>query len=522
MILMKKAQEKLNSKSVNWFLIKTRQFVMHSIKSLSVLLTFLLFVSFLYANENSDVALVKAFRNLSFNQPLFLTHSRDGSNRIFVVQQDGFIKVFENSPEAAKAETFLNIQNKITAGGEMGLLGLVFHPDFANNDSFYVNYTVGFGGQRRTVIARYTLMPGQPGRADPNSERILLEINQPASNHNGGMMQFGPDGYLYIAIGDGGGSGDPGDNSQDRKTLLGNILKIDVDSISGGVQYGIPPDNPFVGNTRDYREEIFAWGLRNPWRFSIDFETGEIWAGDVGQTRQEEIHLIEKGDNLGWNIMEGFECFNKNNFNNPLNSCDQNGLTLPIVDHGRNVARAITGGYIYRGAARPEFTGAYIYGDFETGRIWMLRYENSQVTADSLLLNTNLFISSFGIDAQNELYILDYLAGEIYKFEPTPVTGINEPNQPDFFQLAQNYPNPFNPTTTISYRLEKTAKVELTIYNTAGQKVITLLDINQQAGEYQVKWRGASDSGDRVTSGVYFYKFQAGDLTQTRKMILLQ
>ena len=167
-------------------------------------------------------------------------------------------------------------------------------------------------------------MPGQPSRADPNSERILLEINQPASNHNGGMMQFGPDGYLYIGVGDGGGSGDPDDNSQDRKTLLGNILRIDVDSISDGLQYGIPPYNPFVGNTQDYREQIFAWGLRNPWRFSIDFETGEIWAGDVGQRRQEEIHLIEKGDNLGWNIMEGFECFNKNNFTNPLSSCDQN------------------------------------------------------------------------------------------------------------------------------------------------------------------------------------------------------
>jgi len=485
-------------------------------------LTILLFALPLFSAENNDVTLVKAFPNLSFNQPLFLTHGNDGSNRIFVVQQDGLIKVFENSPEVTQADTFLNIQDKISTADEMGLLGLAFHPDYATNDSFYVNYTVGSGGQRRTVIARYTLMPGQSNQADPNSERILLEINQPASNHNGGMMQFGPDGYLYIAVGDGGGSGDPDDNSQDRKTLLGNILKIDVDSISDGLQYGIPPDNPFVGNTLGYREEIFAWGLRNPWRFSIDFETGEIWAGDVGQRRQEEIHLIEKGDNLGWNIMEGFECFNKNNFTNPLSSCDQNGLTLPIIDHDRNVARSITGGYIYRGAERPELTGAYIYGDFETGRIWMLRYENSQVTIDSLLLDTPLFISSFGIDAQNELYILDYFAGEIYKFEATPVTGINDPNQPDFFQLAQNYPNPFNPTTTISYRLEKTARVELAIYNTAGQKVTTLLDTNQHAGEYKVKWHRENDSGDIVASGVYFYKFQAGDVIQTRKMLLLR
>ncbi|MCH8957063.1 T9SS type A sorting domain-containing protein, partial [candidate division KSB1 bacterium] len=164
----------------------------------------------------------------------------------------------------------------------------------------------------------------------------------------------------------------------------------------------------------------------------------------------------------------------------------------------------------------------YVYGDFETGIIWMLRYENDQVTADSLLLNTNLFISSFGIDGQNELYILDYFAGEIYKFAPTPVTGIDDPNQPELFQLAQNYPNPFNPTTTISYRLGKTSKVELTIYNTAGQKVTTLLDADQQAGEYQMKWHGENSSGQRVASGVYFYKFQADDLIQTRKMILLR
>ncbi|MCH8021043.1 PQQ-dependent sugar dehydrogenase, partial [candidate division KSB1 bacterium] len=180
-----------------------------------ILLTTLLFSLPLFSTENNDVILVKAFPNLSFNQPLFLTHSNDGSNRIFVVQQDGFIKVFENSPQVTKADTFLNIQNKITTASEMGLLGLAFHPDYANNDSFYINYTVDFGGSRRSVIARYTVMPGQPSRADPNSERILLEINQPASNHNGGMMQIGPDGYLYIGVGDGGGSGDPDDNSQD-------------------------------------------------------------------------------------------------------------------------------------------------------------------------------------------------------------------------------------------------------------------------------------------------------------------
>ncbi|MCH7755366.1 PQQ-dependent sugar dehydrogenase [candidate division KSB1 bacterium] len=486
-----------------------------------ILLTTLLFSLPLFSTENNDVILVKAFPNLSFNQPLFLTHSNDGCNRIFVVQQDGFIKVFENSPQVTKADTFLNIQNTITTDIEMGLLGLAFHPNFANNDSFYINYTVDFDGSRRSVIARYTVMPGQPNQADPNSERILLEINQPFVNHNGGMLQFGPDGYLYIGLGDGGGSGDPLQHGQDRTTLLGSILRINIDSSSANLKYAIPADNPFPGNTEGFREEVFAWGLRNPWRFSIDFETGQIWGGDVGQRRIEEVNLIQSGKNYGWRTMEGTECFNPDNFTNPLSACDTTGLVLPIKEHPRNVARSITGGYIYRGTDRPELSGAYIYGDFETRRIWILRYENGQVTADSLLLNTNLFILSFGIDGQNELYILDYFAGEIYKFEATPATGIDDPNQPEPFQLAQNYPNPFNPTTTISYRLEKTARVELTIYNTAGQKVTTLLDEKKQAGEYQVKWQGKNDSDDRVASDVYFYKFQA-DVIQTRKMILLR
>lgn len=487
-------------------------------------LSIFLFILPLFAVEKNDVALIKAFPNLTFNRPLFLTYSNDGSNRIFVVQQDGFIKVFENSPEVTKADTFLNIQNKITTGGEMGLLGLAFHPDYANNDSFYVNYTVGFGGPRRTVVARYTSMPGQPNRAAPNSERILLEIDQPFANHNGGMLQFGPEGYLYIGLGDGGSGGDPQEHGQNRTTLLGSILRINVDSSTTDLNYAIPADNPFADSTEGFRKEIFAWGLRNPWRFSFDFETGQFWCGDVGQNRIEEVNLIEKGKNYGWRTMEATECFNPNNFTNPLPTCDTTGLVLPIKEQPRSLARSITGGYIYRGAARPELTGAYIYGDFETGRIWTLRYENGQVTADSLLQNTNLSISSFGIDEQNELYILDYFGSEIYKFEPTPITGINDPgsNQPALFQLAQNYPNPFNPSTIISYRLKKTTRVKLTIYNTAGQKVTTLLDANQHAGEYQVNWRGESYSGDKVASGIYFYKLQAGGLIQMRKMILLR
>jgi len=486
---------------------------MRTTKATLCILLILLIVPFLRAGENNRVTLVKAFPNLSFDSPVFFCHSNDGTNRVFVEEQRGVIRVFANDSTASNTEVFLDIDGRVTSGGEMGLLGLAFHPNYSGNGYFYVNYTTTQNGPRRTVISRFS---AQGNQADPNSELIILEVAQPFSNHNAGMIDFGGDGYLYISLGDGGSGGDPQNNGQNRTTLLGSLLRIDVDNPAAGLNYGIPVDNPFVGEGGGVREEIFAYGLRNAWRFSIDKESGEIWAGDVGQSAKEEIDLIEKGGNYGWRIMEGFNCFN------PSSGCDQTGLTLPIVDHGRNVARSITGGYIYRGQLRPGLVGAYVYGDFETGIIWMLRYENDQVTADSLLLNTNLFISSFGIDGQNELYILDYFAGEIYKFAPTPVTGIDDPNQPELFQLAQNYPNPFNPTTTISYRLGKTSKVELTIYNTAGQKVTTLLDADQQAGDYKLKWHGENSSGQRVASGVYFYKFQADDLIQTRKMILLR
>ncbi|MFQ5675393.1 MAG: PQQ-dependent sugar dehydrogenase [bacterium] len=492
--------------------------------NLVLLVTVLVFTIQLHAGTSTGPTLVKAFPNLRFTQPLFLTHANDGSGRLFVVQQNGFIKVFENSPEVTTADDFLNIQSKITTNSEMGLLGLAFHPDFAENDSFYVNYTQGLGSLRKTVVARYTVLPGQPNQADASSERVLLEVRQPFSNHNGGMLAFGPDNYLYIGLGDGGSAGDPIQHGQNRATLLGSILRIDVDAASAGRQYGIPEDNPFAGNTDGFREEIFAWGFRNPWRFSFDFQTGQIWAGDVGQNRVEEIDLVEKGKNYGWRIMEGTECFNPNNPRAPLSSCDQTGLTLPVTEQVRSSGGAsITGGYVYRGQARPELQGAYIYGDFETGDIRLLRYESGQVTVDSLLLETDFLISSFGVDEQDELYVVDYL-GEIYKFEANPVTGVQDlnPATPNSFTLAQNYPNPFNPTTTIAYSLSSPGRVKLEIFNFLGQKIKTLVDGIRGAGEHQVQWRAENDLGEPVANGVYLYQLRTGNLVQTRKLIYLK
>ncbi|MFQ5864511.1 MAG: PQQ-dependent sugar dehydrogenase [bacterium] len=479
-------------------------------------------------NTVNNISLVEAFPNLIFNKPVFLTHSNDGTDRIFVLEQPGRIKVLENNSSVTGAEVdlFLDIRGRVNdSGSEMGLLGLAFHPDFADSGFFYVNYTSGGIFSPKTVISRYSINPNNPNQADPNSEFILLEIPQPFINHNGGMLQFGPDdGYLYIAMGDGGLAGDPDDNGQDLTTLLGAILRIDVDDPSGNLNYGIPPNNPFVGNSQGFREEIWAYGLRNPWRFSIDPVTSELWAGDVGQNKWEEVDLIEKGKNYGWDIMEGFHCFE------PPSNCNATGLTLPIVeyghvdDFGNPVGCSITGGYIYRGHLRPELIGAYIYGDFCSGNIWMLRYENGQLLADSLLIEPefDLAISSFGVDQQNELYIIDH-GGKIYRFSGSPPTDIHDKgdeNIPDDFSLEQNYPNPFNPETVIRYRIGAASTVELTIGNTLGQRIRTLVDEKKKSGQYQVYWDGKNDLGMQVASGVYLYQLRVGRFVQTRKMIL--
>lgn len=351
---------------------------------------------------------VKAFPNLSFEKPTDLQAPPDGTNRLFVLEQAGRVRVFPNQPQVQDAGVFLDIRDKVVSGGEMGLLGLAFHPDFENNRTFYVNYTAP--NPRRTVIARYRQQLADPNLADPQEE-VILEIEQPYANHNGGQLAFGPDGFLYIGMGDGGAGGDPHNHGQNRKTLLGSWLRIDVDKTSGDRPYAIPADNPYAGNGEGFREEIYAYGLRNLWRFSYDAESGRWWGLDVGQNSQEEVDLLEKGKNYGWRIMEGDACFN------PRSGCDQSGLTMPVVTYGRDMGQSGTGGYVYRGERRPELQGAYVYADYVSGRVWTLRYENGQVQANQLLLQTDLNISSFGEDAAQELYMLDHGGGGLHRFE---------------------------------------------------------------------------------------------------------
>lgn len=343
-----------------------------------------------------------AFPELTFSQPVGIYSAGDGSNRLFVVEQAGIIRVFQNSENSSASTVFLDITDRVVFSGEQGLLGLVFHPNFTTDGYFYTDYVAP--NPTRTVIARYTVAAGNPDVADKASEFVILEIAQPFSNHKGGQIAFGPDGYLYIGMGDGGSEGDPLGNGQNRSTMLGKILRIDVNAPSASRNYSIPADNPFVGNTLGYREEIYAYGFRNPWRFSFDSASGKLWVGDVGQDRLEEIDVVEKGKNYGWNIMEGTLCYN------PPSGCNETGLELPVYEYDHSLGNAIIGGYVYHGVGLSELAGDYFYGDYGSGRIWALSANGT----NTLLIDSTLTISSFGIDENQELYVCAF-NGEIYR-----------------------------------------------------------------------------------------------------------
>jgi glucose/arabinose dehydrogenase len=361
--------------------------------------------------EPSSLTLEPAFPSLDFTRPVDLQHPGDGTNRLFVVEQAGVIHVFENQSDVGDTGVFLDIQDRVNdEGNEEGLLGLAFHPEFETNGYFYVDYTAA--NPRRTVIARYRVDSANPDQADPQSETVLLEVPQPYSNHNGGQIAFGPDGFLYISLGDGGSGGDPQENGQNPATLLGSILRIDIDNPSEGRPYGIPSDNPFVDGANGARPEIYAYGLRNAWRFSFDPETNRLWAADVGQNAFEEVDIIEKGKNYGWDVMEASSCFE------PEEGCDQADLTLPIWEYGREDGVSVTGGYVYRGTRAPQLTGRYLVADYASGKVWALEYDGRQTAQAELLMDTDLNISSFGVDQNGEQYVLAF-DGNVYHFAPS-------------------------------------------------------------------------------------------------------
>jgi glucose/arabinose dehydrogenase len=337
-------------------------------------------------------------------RPLYLTYPPDGTNRVVVVDQNGRISIFPNDPNVASVSTFLDLTGRVgREGNEEGLLGLAFHPHYSENGFVYVYYTAY--NPRRSVISRFKISSAA-NRLDPASESIVMEVAQPFANHNGGMLAFGPDSLLYIGLGDGGSANDPQRNGQNLGVLLGKILRIDVDRQESGRVYAIPADNPFVSQP-GARGEIWAYGLRNPWRFSFDRATGTLWAGDVGQGRLEEVDIIRRGLNYGWNIMEGTSCLSGT-------ACNRAGLEPPIAEYGRDKGCSITGGYVYRGPSLIWLRGAYLYSDFCSGRIWAVRHDGTRVTEERELASTGRSVASFGEDAAGKVYLLAF-DGNVYR-----------------------------------------------------------------------------------------------------------
>jgi len=337
------------------------------------------------------------------NNPILLTHT--DSSAVFVVEKTG--KVFSYSNSYQDKKLFLDLSSVITArGSEQGLLSIAFHPNYSENGYLFVFYTAKNGDN---TLARLTIEPPGAQQTDLQSLEVLVAQEDPASNHNGGMLTFGKDGYLYLGIGDGGRGGDPWNNSQNLETLLGKMLRIDVNQVTG---YSIPEDNPFV-DLPNVLPEIWAYGLRNPWRHSFDRKTGDLWIADVGQNKWEEIHWrsvdSEGGENYGWRLMEGNHCFL------PKKECDSGDLVKPIAEYSHKHGCSVTGGYVYRGDEIKELYGKYIFGDFCSGTIWTINKEQNFELQE--LMKTDLSISSFGEDASGELYVLDY-RGKVFKLVP--------------------------------------------------------------------------------------------------------
>ncbi len=401
-------------------------------KTYLVSLLICMFASLAWAEVNEspiDIQIVPAFPDLEIPRPeeaphfrpIVITSAKDGTDRIFMVSQQGVIYVMPNRQDVKTADVFLDIEDSVVYRdnkNEEGLLGLAFHPDYKNNGHFFLYYTTADADQT-SVVTRFTVSKDDPNKADPNSEVELMRIKQPFWNHNGGSIEFGPDKYLYIGLGDGGLANDPMMNGQNVQTLLGSILRIDVDNKDKGRNYAIPADNPFADQKNSRRPlarpEIYAYGLRNVWRLTFDFETDLLYAADVGQKLWEEINIIKNGGNYGWNLREGFHKFG------PAGSAPRADLIEPIWEYDHETGKSITGGQVYRGSKAPGLKGYYVYADYVSGRFWALKYdpasnrvlENREIPKPP---NRDFPIMTFGTDENGEVYCGDAF-GKMYRFE---------------------------------------------------------------------------------------------------------
>ncbi len=452
-----------------------------------------------------------AFPNLPlWDSPINIEYPGDGTDRLFVVERAGQIYVFANNPNVSTRTQFLDISVGLELDGECGLLGLAFHPNYESNRFFYVCYVDESPFQ--TVIARFTANAANPNLADPGSQVPILTISQNGFFHKGGCIEFGNDGYLYISLGE---DGTP-NNAQSLTTLKGKVLRIDVDNPGGGLQYGIPPDNPFAGNPNGWRQEIYAYGYRNPWRFSNDPDTGDLWLADVGQNTWEEVGYIRKGRNHGWPKMEGRACY-------PIGQpCDTLNLDivlpLAVYDHSGGSA-SVTGGNVYRGPSVPTLYGNYVFADYIDGRVWWIDPTNSPGTLH-LIQNTSLNIAAFGTDADDELYFSTF-NGPIYRFVET-ASDVSS-RTPALGALRGVHPNPFHTSATMEFSLASTSHATLEVFDVRGRLVAKLIDKNVPAGDHTAVWGGRDVDGRAQPSGVYFCRLTVGgELAGTQRIVLVK
>lgn len=438
-----------------------------------------------------------------FSSPLNLQHANDA--RLFVVEQGGKIKIIQGNG-TVNATPFLDISSQVSSGGERGLLGLAFHPNYSNNGYFYVNYTKTNGDTR---VSRFSVDSGNPDLADATSEFTIIEYSQPFSNHNGGCLAFGPDGYLYISSGDGGGGGDPGNRAQDKNTLLGKLLRLDVNNPSGGNNYGIPADNPFVSDP-NARGEIWAYGLRNPWKFSFDHTDNNLWIADVGQASLEEINraaVTESGLNYGWRCYEGSQPFN-------TQGCPpQSEMTFPIAEYPHSGGNcSITGGFVYRGSMYSDIAGLYFFADFCSGIIGTVDSSGNLVDYGTFSGNW----ASFGEDVDKELYILDLSGGNIYKIKGGQIAG-TEDNL--FIHSLSMVPNPAS--DKVSFTLKNDSIKSLELFDVKGSRVLVdnVFPIKNSEGTADGQ---KTLSTANLSAGLYFVKITGGSGKSILKKLIIQ
>ncbi len=443
-------------------------------------------------------ALETAFPGLAFVEPIELTHAGDGSGLVYVAEKAGRVRAV--TPATNTAATVLDIAGLVRNSGEQGLLGMAFHPSFATNGYLYVHYTGRTNGTNgTTVLARYTRSAANPAVFDPASALVLLNFNQPYNNHNGGKLAFGPDGYLYLSLGDGGDGNDPGNRAQNRALLFGKMLRLDVDRPAGGLNYGIPPSNPFAGNTSGFREEIYAYGLRNMFKFSFDRATGALWGADVGQSAYEEIDLVTSGGNYGWRVAEGRHC------NIPSTGCDRTGFTDPVYEYTHTGGNcSVTGGFVYRGARNPDLSSRYVFGDYCTGNLWKLSYDGTTATRQTIAtIGFGLF--AFGEDAAGELYVLS-ADGSIQRFVATATAAEGAPAAAAP-QLRLATANPFRDRAVVEVSPAASGRVQVTLTDALGRELAVLLDADVAAGER----RPVVVDGAGLAPGVYLVRLATAD-----------